>query len=174
VSRETPVDRDEPLTKARERNSADSHPEAMAKIVDIGRKPDVKRRAVATGTILLRPTTARAIRDGPVEKGDVLVSAEVAALHAMKSVWQVLPHCHPIPITAADVSFDVRADRIVVTTNVEATYKTGVEMEALYGATVALLTVWDMVKSLEKDSKGQYPSARIEDVRVVEKAKSQR
>src|SRR5437773_1079796 len=91
----------------------------MAKIVDIGRKPDVKRRAVATGTILLRPTTARAIRDGPVEKGDVLVSAEVAALHAMKSVWQVLPHCHPIPITAADVSFDVRADRIVVTTNVE-------------------------------------------------------
>jgi len=57
---------------------------------------------------------------------------------------------------------------------VEATYKTGVEMEALYGVTVALLTVWDMVKSLEKDSKGQYPSARIDDVRVVEKAKSQR
>src|SRR5947208_1823200 len=79
----------------------------MAKIVDIGRKPDVKRRAVATGTILLRPTTARAIRDGPVEKGDVLVSAEVAALHAMKSVWQVLPHCHPIPITAAEVTCKV-------------------------------------------------------------------
>src|SRR5437660_1503583 len=105
------------MTKARGRNSAATHPEAMAKIVDIGRKPDVKRRAVATGTMLLRPATARAIRDGPVEKGDVLVSAEVAALHAMKSVWQVLPHCHPIPITAAEVAFDVRADRIVVTTS---------------------------------------------------------
>ena len=151
-----------------------SHPEAMAKIVDIGRKPDVKRRSVATGTIRLRPETLRAIRAGPVEKGDVLASAEVAALHAMKLVWQVLPHCHPIPITAADVAFDVRADRIVVTTKVEATYKTGVEMEALYGVTVALLTVWDMVKSLEKDSKGQYPGARIEDVRVVEKSKSRR
>jgi cyclic pyranopterin phosphate synthase len=146
----------------------------MAKILDIGRKPDVKRRSVATGTILLRPATLRAIRGGPVEKGDVLASAEVAALHAMKLVWQVLPHCHPIPITAADVVFDVRADRIIVTTKVEATYKTGVEMEALYGVTVALLTVWDMVKSLEKDSKGQYPGARIEDIRVVEKTKSRR
>jgi cyclic pyranopterin phosphate synthase len=143
----------------------------MAKIVDIGRKPDVKRRAVATGTILLRPATVRAIRDGRVEKGDVLASAEVAALHAMKSVWQVLPHCHPIPITAASVAFEVRADRVAATTSVEATYKTGVEMEALYGATVALLTVWDMVKSLEKDSRGGYPSARIEDVRVLEKTK---
>jgi len=143
----------------------------MAKMVDIGRKPDVARRAVATGAIYLRPATVRAIRDGRVEKGDVLASAEVAALHAMKSVWQVLPHCHPIPITAASVAFDVRADRITATTTVEATYKTGVEMEALYGATVALLTVWDMVKALEKDSRGQYPSARIEDIHVVAKEK---
>src|SRR5438552_17359053 len=97
------------MTKARGRNSAATHPEAMAKIVDIGRKPDVKRRAVATGTILLRPTTARAIRDGPVEKGDVLVSAEVAARHAMRSVRQVLRHCNPVPITAAYVSSEVRA-----------------------------------------------------------------
>jgi cyclic pyranopterin phosphate synthase len=160
------------LDKAAGRNSVASHPETMAKIVDIGRKPDVKRRAVATGTIVLRPATLRAVRRGPVEKGDVLASAEVAALHGMKSVWQVLPHCHPIPITSADVTFVVRKDRIVVTTKVEATYKTGVEMEALYGVTVALLTVWDMVKSMEKDSRGQYPSARIEDVRVVEKAKA--
>ena len=146
----------------------------MAKMVDIGSKPDVRRRAVATGSIRLRPATVRAIRGRRVEKGDVLATAEVAALHAMKSVWQVLPHCHPIPITAASVAFDVRAERVAVTTAVEATYKTGVEMEALYGATVALLTVWDMVKSLEKDSKGQYPSARIEDIHVVEKAKSRR
>jgi len=143
----------------------------MAKMVDIGRKPDVHRRAVASGTIRLRPGTVIAIRAGRVEKGDVLAAAEIAALQAMKAVWQVLPHTHPIPITAASVTFDVRNDRVVATTALEATYKTGVEMEALYGVAVALLTVWDMVKSLEKDRGGQYPTARIEDVRVVSKEK---
>jgi len=144
----------------------------MAKMVDIGGKADVQRRAVATGAIRLRPATIRAIRRGRVEKGDPLATAEVAALHAMKTVWQVLPHCHPIPITAAGAAFDVLADRVVVTTSVEATYKTGVEMEALYGAAVALLTIWDMVKSLEKDAKGLYPEARIEDLRVLAKEKA--
>ncbi len=143
----------------------------MAKMVDIGRKPDVRRRAVATGQIRLKPSTIRAIRARHVEKGDPLPTAEVAALQAMKAVWQVLPHTHPIPITAASVTFNIRFDRIAVTTTVEATYKTGVEMEALYGATVALLTIWDMVKAHEKDAQGQYPSARIEGVRVVSKEK---
>src|SRR5216117_3968471 len=137
----------------------------MARMVDIGRKPDVRRRAVATGLIRLKPATIRAIRARHVEKGDPLPTAEVAALQAMKTVWQVLPHTHPVPITAASVTFDVRADRIIATTTVEATYKTGVEMEALYGAAVALLTIWDMVKRLEKDAAGQYPIARVEDLR---------
>ena len=144
----------------------------MAKMVDIGRKPNVPRRAVATGRIRLKPSTIRAIRARHVEKGDPLPTAEVAALQAMKAVWQVLPHTHPIPITSASVTFNVRSDRIAVTTAVEATYKTGVEMEALYGATVALLTIWDMVKAHEKDAQGQYPSARIEGVRVVSKEKN--
>ena len=143
-------------------------------MVDIGEKPDVRRRAVAAGSIRLKPSTIQAIRRKRIEKGDALATAEVAALHAMKTVWQVLPHCHPIPITAAAAAFDVRADHIVATTHVEATYKTGVEMEALYGVTVALLTIWDMVKALEKDSKGQYPSARIHDIRVVTKEKGPR
>ena len=143
----------------------------MAKMVDIGSKPDVRRRAMASGRIRLKPATVRAIRARRVEKGDPIAAAEIAALQAMKAVWQVLPHTHPIHITAASVTFDVRDDRIVVTTAVEATYKTGVEMEALYGVAVALLTVWDMVKSLEKDRGGQYPTARIEDVRVVSKEK---
>ena len=146
----------------------------MAKMVDISKKPDVPRRAVAAGEILLRPATIRAIRGGKVEKGDPIRTAEVAALQAVKRVWEALPHTHPIPITGASAEFDVQRDRVVATCEASATYKTGVEMEALYGATVALLTVWDMVKPLEKDSKGQYPSARIEDVRVVEKEKSQR
>ncbi len=140
-------------------------------MVDIGAKPDVKRRAVARGEIRLRPATVRAIRAGRVEKGDPLAAAEVAGLQAIKSTWQALPHCHPIPLTSASVAFDVKADRVVVTTTVEATYKTGVEMEALYGVAVALLTVWDMVKALEKDARGQYPATRIESVRVVSKEK---
>src|SRR2546428_4924787 len=133
----------------------------MAKMVDIGRKPDVRRRAVATGLIRLQPSTIRAIRARHIEKGDPLPTAEVAALQAMKAVWQVLPHTHPIPITSASVTFNVRSDRIAVTTAVEATYKTGVEMEALYGATVALLTIWDMVKAHEKNRRGQYRRGRI-------------
>ena len=141
-------------------------------MVDIGAKPDVKRRAVARGEIRLRPATVRAIRAGRVEKGDPLAAAEVAGLQAIKSTWQTLPHCHPIPLTSASVVFEVKAGRVVVTTTVEATYKTGVEMEALYGVAVALLTVWDMVKALEKDARGQYPAARIESVRVVSKEKA--
>jgi cyclic pyranopterin phosphate synthase len=127
---------------------------------------------VASGAVRLRASTIRAVRAGRIEKGDPLAAAEVAALQAMKTVWQVLPHTHPVPITFAGVAFDLRADRIVATTTVEATYKTGVEMEALYGATVALLTIWDMVKALEKDSKGQYPSTRLEALRVVAKEKT--
>ncbi|TLZ59074.1 MAG: cyclic pyranopterin monophosphate synthase MoaC [Methanobacteriota archaeon] len=146
-------------------------PRAMAKMVDISRKPDVSRRAVASGEILLRPATIRAIRAGRVEKGDPIRTAEVAALQAMKRVWEVLPHTHPIPITGAAAEFAVKRDRVVVTCEVSATYKTGVEMEALYGVAVALLTIWDMVKSLEKDADGQYPSTRIASVRVVAKEK---
>ena len=143
----------------------------MAKMVDISKKPDVPRRAVAAGEILLRPATIRAIRAGRVEKGDPIRTAEVAALQAMKRVWEVLPHTHPIPITGASAEFAVARDRVVVTCEVSATYKTGVEMEALYGVAVALLTIWDMVKSLEKDADGQYPSTRIANVRVVAKEK---
>ncbi len=140
-------------------------------MVDIRAKPDVPRRAVATGTIRLRPRTMAAIRRGRVPKGDPIAAAEVAGLQAIKSTWQTLPHCHPIPLTSAAVEFAVGEDRIVCTTTVEATYKTGVEMEALYGVSVALLTVWDMVKSLEKDARGQYPATRIEGIRVISKEK---
>jgi len=144
----------------------------MARMVDISRKPDVPRRAVAKGELRLSPKTIEAIRTGRVEKGDPLGTAEVAALQAVKRVWEVLPHCHPIPITHAGARFSVAEDRVECTCEVEATYKTGVEMEALYGCTVALLTVWDMVKSLEKDTRGQYPHTRLVDVRVVSKEKS--
>ncbi len=144
----------------------------MAKMVDVGRKAEVPRRAVARGDIRLRPATMAAIREGRVEKGDPLAVAEVAGLQAVKSVWQALPHCHPVPITSAAVEFEMGRDRIACTTSVEATYKTGVEMEALYGCSVALLTVWDMVKALEKDEAGQYPAVSVENLRVVAKEKA--
>ncbi len=143
----------------------------MARMVDIHAKPDVPRRAVATGTIRLRPATVAAVRARRVEKGDPIAAAEVAGIQAIKSTWQTLPHCHPIPLTSAAVEFELSRDRIACTATVEATYKTGVEMEALYGVSVALLTVWDMVKSLEKDTHGQYPAARIEGIRVLSKEK---
>src|SRR5574340_1173106 len=83
----------------------------MARMVDVHAKPDVPRRAVATGTIRLRLETVRAIRSRRVEKGDPIAAAEIAGLQAIKSTWQTLPHCHPIPLTSASVEFDVRTDR---------------------------------------------------------------
>lgn len=140
-------------------------------MIDIGGKEDVPRRAVATGEIALQGPTLAAIKKGVIEKGDVLASARVAALHAAKKVWEALPHCHPIPLTATDVQFEVRDDRLLATVEVKAIYKTGVEMEALYACAVALLTVWDMVKKVEKDGEGQYPFVRIQNLRVETKEK---
>ena len=134
-------------------------------------KPVVYRRAVAEGDLRLgaRSRTAIGARRGP--KGDALAAGELAGLLGVKRTPELIPHCHPIPLTGATV--DVRSTRTGVRARVEveAVWRTGVEMEALVGVTTALLTVWDMVKDSEKDPKGQYPSARIENVRVVEKEK---
>jgi len=144
---------------------------AMAGMIDISGKSDVLRRAVATGEVLLQRHTIESIRTGRVDKGDVFESAKVAALHAAKRVSEALPYCHPIPIAATNVRLEARDDRVVATVEVKATYKTGVEMEALYACAVALLTVWDMVKKGEKDESGQYPFVRIQGLRVLEKEK---
>ena len=143
----------------------------MVKMVDIGNKRDLKRTAIASGEINLKRSTIHAIRSKKVVKGDVIGAAEVAALQAIKKVWEVLPHCHQIPITAAEVQSKWRRGSIEVTVTVQAVYRTGVEMEALYGVSVALLTVWDMVKTLEKDENGQYPATRIGNIRVKAKVK---
>ncbi len=142
-------------------------------IVDVSAKPEVVRRAVAEGTLRLRADTVAAVRDGTVPKGDVLAVARTAATLAVKNTPLLLPYCHPVPVEAVDVAFDVPddGDAIRVRVTVQARYRTGVEMEALTGTTVALLTAWDLVKPLEKDDAGQYPDARMTDVRVVEKVK---
>ncbi|MGQ0535430.1 MAG: cyclic pyranopterin monophosphate synthase MoaC [Methanobacteriota archaeon] len=142
-----------------------------ARIVDVGGKRLSRRRAVATGAILLSRATIEAIRAGKIEKGDVLTVAKVAALAAVKKTPDLLPLCHPLAITRADVAFALEADRVQCTVTVEAEERTGVEMEALCGAAAGLLCVWDMTKALEKDERGQYPTTRIVDLRVASKEK---
>jgi cyclic pyranopterin phosphate synthase len=140
-------------------------------MVDIADKESVLRTAEAAGRITLRKETVEAIRAGKVRKGDPLVVAEVASIQAAKRTPDLIPMCHQIPITSVDASFTLGEDYIEARCVVKAVYKTGVEMEALTGVTVALLNVWDMVKYMEKDEAGQYPSTRITDIRVVEKRK---
>jgi len=142
-----------------------------ARIVGVAEKPEVARRAVARGRLRLRPATIAAIEAGRVEKGNVLAAAEVAALQAAKRTPDLLPYCHPIPITGVEARFVLAPAHVEATVTVDAVYRTGVEMEALTAVAVGLLAVWDMVKPLEKDATGQYPDACIEDVRVLSKQK---
>ena len=142
-----------------------------AQMVDISGKGDVTREATAAGKIYLRPETLTAIREGTIVKGNVLATARVAATMAVKNTSNLIPMCHPIPISSVSVDFAEKEGFIEATVVVKMTGKTGVEMEALTGVSVALLTVWDMVKSAEKDSRGQYPVTAITDIRVLEKKK---
>jgi cyclic pyranopterin phosphate synthase len=145
--------------------------DGKAQMVDISGKGEIVREATAAGKIVLRPETLAAIREGTVVKGSVLATARVAATFAVKNTATIIPMCHPIPISSISVDFTDGDGYIEVTVVVKMTGKTGVEMEALTGVSVALLTVWDMVKSAEKDKDGQYPVTRIVDIRVVEKKK---
>ncbi|MEZ0346393.1 MAG: cyclic pyranopterin monophosphate synthase MoaC [Infirmifilum sp.] len=141
------------------------------RMIDITEKPEVYREATARGFIRLKKETVEAIREGKVPKGDVLNVARVAAILAVKRNWEILPLCHPIPITSVNVDFNFESDGVEAIVTVKTTARTGVEMEALTGVSVALLTVWDMVKALEKDERGQYPTTSIENIKVVEKLK---
>jgi cyclic pyranopterin phosphate synthase len=142
-----------------------------AQMVDVGDKPDTARRAVARGTIRLRPETVDAVRENAVEKGDVLATARIGAIQAVKHTWETIPMCHQIPITNVDTDFALGDGAIELTVAVETTGKTGCEMEALEGVTTGLNVVWDMVKSAEKDADGEYPETGIESVEVVGKTK---
>ena len=140
-------------------------------MVDISEKDDVVREAVAEGRIRLREATQSAIREGTLVKGNVLATARVAAILAVKETPRIIPLCHPIPLSGIDVDFDYGEGSIRATVRVRSRGPTGVEMEALTGVSVALLTIWDMVKSAEKDAAGQYPETGIDGIRVIEKWK---
>lgn len=143
----------------------------MVQMVDIGAKPTVSRMVKASGFIRLMPKTLKKIKSGEVPKGDVLSVAQTAAILAVKRTPELVPLTHVIPITSTDVKSKIEQHGIQVTVEVKSTGKTGVEMEALVGVASALLTIWDMVKGLEKDKAGQYPTTSIEDIRVLRKVK---
>jgi len=140
-------------------------------MVEVGDKPIIKRTALARGKIKLQKETIELIEKGELKKGNVLTTSQIAAIQAVKNTPQMIPLCHPIPIGGVEVEFEVNPKSIEVTVQVSSTGKTGVEMEAITGVSVGLLTIWDMVKSVEKDENGQYPSTAITDIEVIRKEK---
>jgi cyclic pyranopterin monophosphate synthase len=146
--------------------------EKLAGMVDVTNKPPVFRTATASGSIRLKKSTIEAVKEGRIKKGDVLTTARLAAILAVKDTPRIIPMCHNIPITGVEVEFDLKVpDEIRVEVAVTSVGVTGVEMEALTGVTVALLNVWDMVKYLEKDETGNYPETEMSDIRVLRKKK---
>jgi len=142
-------------------------------MIDVTEKPVVRRQAVASGRILLSSATLEKIRAGEIRKGDPLPVAEVAGMNGAKQTHLLIPHCHQIPLDAVGLSFELGDDSIEARCHVRAQARTGVEMEALVGVSLALNTIWDMVKYLEKDAGGQYPGTRISDIRVEMKEKKE-
>lgn len=148
--------------------------DGRAKMVDISEKDEIPRRAIASGEIQLKKETIDAIKNYDIVKGQVLETARIASIMAIKNTSSVIPMCHHIPITGIDVKFETGIEHVKVTVEVKSVGKTGVEMEALHGVSIALLTIWDMVKSVEKDNSGNYPSTKINNILVIEKVKGNR
>ncbi len=121
-----------------------------ARMVDVGSKPDTERIAVARGDIALSPDTIALVREGKAAKGDVLAVARVAGIMAAKKTSDLIPLCHPLMLSSVKVDFTFRDDAIEVTATVKTTGPTGVEMEALTAVSVASLTIYDMLKAVER------------------------
>ena len=140
-------------------------------IVDITNKKDTVRIATASGILRLNEKSIDAIRNKSVKKGDVIEASTVAAIQAVKETPRIIPHCHPIPLQACDVNWNIENDLLRCTVTVKATYKTGIEMEAITGVCAGLLCALDMVKSFEKDEQGLYPETTNDEVKIIDKVK---
>jgi cyclic pyranopterin phosphate synthase len=147
--------------------------ETWTGIIDIGSKPVVAREAVASGVLRLSAASLDVVANGRSPKGDVREASSVAVIQAVKETPRMLPHCHPIPIEGCSVDWALEEGALRCTVCVRTHWTTGVEMEALCGVNAGLLCAWDMLKSIEKDDDGQYPSAVIDDVRVLRKSKGE-
>ena len=146
----------------------------LPRMVDVGDKPDTAREATAQGAVAMLPETLALIRQqqetppsetGPLQKGNVLAVAQVAGIMAAKTTWQMIPMCHPLPLSGVDMDFslDEAQSCVRIQATVRTTGKTGVEMEALTAVSVAALTIYDMCKAVDK-------GMRIENVRLVHKS----
>ena len=141
-------------------------------MVDVSGKAEIFREATAKGTIKLKPETIALIREGKIAKGDPLYTAKIAGVLAAKKTSELVPLCHPLPLTSVKVEAAILGESTVeVAATVKTRAQTGVEMEALAAVSVGLLTVWDMTKQYEKDAAGQYPITAIENIHVVKKLK---
>lgn len=138
--------------------------QGRARMVDVGAKPDTERVAVAAGSVYMQPDTLRLIRDGAIKKGDVLTIARIAGIMAAKRTSELIPLCHPIPLTQIEVeiTLDEGANAARITATARTVGKTGVEMEALTAVTTAALTIYDMAKAVDR-------SMRLSDIRLLEK-----
>jgi cyclic pyranopterin phosphate synthase len=126
------------------------HPESDARMVDVTAKDVTAREAVASGFVRMAPSTREAITEGRLQKGDALETARIAGIMAAKKTSELIPLCHPISVGAVEVAFDERDDAISVVATVRTNERTGVEMEALTAVSVAALTIYDMVKGVER------------------------
>ena len=140
-------------------------PSGAARMVDVGPKPVTERRAVARGAVHLRPETAAAVARGDAPKGDVVTVARIAGIQAAKRTADLVPLCHPLPLSFVDVSvaIDPEEGRVEIVAEARTSATTGVEMEAMCACAVAALTVYDMVKSIER-------GVEIGEIRLLEKA----
>jgi cyclic pyranopterin phosphate synthase len=138
--------------------------QGRARMVDVGHKADTERIAVARGEVFMKKETLDLIRAGQVKKGDVLTVAQIAGISASKRTSELIPLCHPLPLTKVDVDLvlDEAIPGVVITATAKTIGKTGVEMEALTAVAVAALTVYDMAKAAEK-------TMRIQNIRLMEK-----
>ncbi len=134
-----------------------------ARMVDVSAKPATLREAQARGRVVMAPATAALIREGAAAKGDVLATARLAGIMAAKRTADLIPLCHPLALSAVTVDLTVGEDAVEIEARVRTTGPTGVEMEALTAVSVAALTVYDMVKAVDR-------AMRIESVRVVQKS----
>ena len=139
--------------------------QGRARMVDVSEKAATCRTAVAKGEIHMSSETFERIKAGTIKKGDVLAVAQVAGIQGAKHTWELIPMCHPLPLTGIDISFALMNDpfRVEITASAACTGVTGVEMEALTAVTTAALTIYDMCKAIQKDM-------RIEHIRLLSKS----
>ncbi len=136
--------------------------QGRVRMVDVGGKPLSRRRATARATLTMAPETAKRLRELP--KGDALATAQLAGIMAAKRTAELIPLCHPLPLSVVEVQLESGEDRVVITASAETTAQTGVEMEVLVAASVAALTLYDMAKAVDK-------GMAVSEVRLVEKSK---